>query len=264
MTPIRIATLALLALATAGPLHAQQIPGTEITQVLASRQQLESTLVRLDQASQSRDFSASVRDDARRRAAMVRTRLADGDFHVGDRILLDVEAETVLTDTFTVVSGRDVILPTVGTISLRGVLRFELTDYITRQLARFIRDPKVRARSLIRVTILGSVARPGFYTVPVDITVDDVLQQAGGPAPTADLEKISIERGRDVLYEGQTLSDLITQGTTIDALNVQAGDRFRVDALPVKSTNPVQRFQAIQYLLALPFSVLALAKLFGF
>lgn len=255
---------ALLLAVTAGVARAQQIPGTEITQVLASRPQLESTLVRLDEASRSNVYSASVREDARRRAAMVRARLADGDFHVGDRIWLQVEGETSLTDTFTVMSGREVILPTVGAMALRGVLRYELTDYLTRQLARFLRDPKVRAGALIRVTIMGSVGRPGFYTTPVDITVDAVLMLAGGPAATADLEKIYIERGREVLYEGQTLSDIITQGTTIDALGIQAGDRFRVDALPVRSTNPVQRFQAINYLLALPFSVLAVAKLFGF
>ncbi len=255
-----------LAALTAGAGAAQQIPGTELTQVLVPRSVLESLLVKYDAAAQNGPYSNAVRADARHKADLVRQRLADGDFHVGDRVLLTVEAETALTDTFTVLSGREILLPTVGAIPLQGVLRYELTDYLTTRLSRFLRDPKVRARSLIKVTILGAVNKQGFYTVPVDIPVDAVLNIAGGgPSGQADLQKISIERGNEILYDGQLLQDLITQGTTIDALGIQAGDRFRVGDLPVRqNTNSTQRIQAVQYLLALPVSILALGRLLGF
>ncbi len=246
----------------ARPLRAQ-IPGAELTQVLASRPALESLLTQLTDASQSRDYSAAVREQARRDAARVRTRLTEGDFHVGDRISLQVEAETTLTGNFTVSSGRQLVLPNVGAIPLQGVLRYDLPDYLTSKLRQFIRDPKVRAQALIRIELSGGVNKQGFFTVPVAITVDSAYGIAGGFAATADLKKMRITRSGEVLWEGEAVHDLITTGITLDALGIQAGDVFSVDLQPTRNTNPVQRVQAIQYLLGIPISLFALAKLFG-
>jgi len=260
-TPVMLA--ALLAMAS-GSLAAQ-VPGSQRLQTLISRSTLESLAVEYEAASQSRVYSAGVRERARRDAQQVRARLADGDFHVGDRILLDVRGETVLTDTFTVEPGRAVNLPNIGPIPLTGVLRSELTDYLSQRLQQFLRNPVVRARSLIRVTIMGAVTTQGFYTVPVDIPVDAVLAIASGPATNADLDKISILRGNEILYEGEELQRLITEGVTIDALNIQAGDRFKVEVQPTRNMqSPEQRIRTVQYLLALPLSVYALWKLLGF
>ena len=255
--------LAIAAAAFAAPLCAQ-IPGAELNQTLVSRVQLDSLLAQYEAAASAPNYSAAVRDLARRRADLVRQRLSEGDFHVGDRIQLTVEGDTALSDTFTVQSGREVILPSgVGAVPLQGVLRVELSNYLTQRLSRFIRDPRVRARALIRVVIKGSVNKQGFYTVPVDIPVDAVFEAAGGVANSADLDKMKISRGRDVLYEGDAVTELVTQGVTIDAVGIQAGDVFSIEALPVRQMNTTQRVQTVQYLLAIPFSLFALAKLFG-
>jgi hypothetical protein len=258
------AVVVLAAVAAAVPAHAQ-IPGAELNQTLVSRAQLDSLLLQFEAAANAPNYSSAVRDLARRRAQLVRQRLTEGDFHVGDRILLAVEGDTGLTDTFTVDAGRVVQLASgVGAVPLQGVLRVELNSYLTQWLTRFIRDPKVHARALIRVVIKGSVLRQGFYTVPVDIPVDRVFESAGGIASTADLDKMKILRGHDVLYEGDGVTQLVTEGITIDAIGIQAGDAFSIDALPVRTMNATQRVQTIQYLMAIPFSAFALAKLLGF
>lgn len=253
----------LALLAPLAPLRAQ-IPGTELTQVLASRPALESLLTRLSEASQSRDYSSAVREQARRQAELVRTRLTEGDFRVGDRIALNVESDSVLTNTYTISAGRVMILPNIGSIPLQGVLRFDLTDYLTSKLREFIRDPKVRAQSLIRVEVTGAVPKQGFITVPVDITIDSVFGLAGGFSTQAELKKMKISRGSETLFEGDALHQLIAEGTTIDALGVQAGDTFWVDQQPMRNPNSAQRFQAYQYLLSIPVSLFALGKLLGF
>ena len=259
-----LALIACCAAALAAPARAQQIPGAELNQVLVSRAQLDSLLVQLEAAANAPNYSPAVRDRARHQADLVRQRLTEGDFHTGDRIQLFVENDTALTDTFTVMTGREVRLPSgVGVVPLQGVLRVELTDYLTERLSRYIRDPKVRARSLIRVVIKGAVGRQGFYTVPVDLTVDAVFEAATGVAQTADLDKMQILRGHDVLYEGDAVTELVTQGVTLDAIGVQAGDVFNIEPLPVRSTNTTQRVQTVQYLLTIPVSLFALARLFG-
>jgi protein involved in polysaccharide export with SLBB domain len=256
--------LAAILLITAVRSSAAQIPGTQRTQVLVGRIQLDSLLASLEQAAQSNVYSSTVREQFRREAGLVRARLADGDFRPGDRILLDVEGESTLTDTFTVQAGRQVQLPAIGFIPLQGVLRAELTDFLTTRLRQFLREPKVRARALIKLTISGQVTKQCFCTVPADIPIDGVLELAGGPTSQADLQKIKISRRGETIYDGERLQQLITEGTTIDALDIQAGDVFFVDQVPQKNPNPAARFQAIQYLIALPVSIFALGKLLGF
>src|SRR5207249_6695292 len=90
-------------------------------------------------------------------------------FQAGDRILLHVEGDSALSDTFTVVAGPALRLPEIGEISLAGVPRANLEAHLTRELGRFIKDPVVQARALIRVSVLGEVTRPGYYAVPVEI-----------------------------------------------------------------------------------------------
>ena len=88
------------------------------------------------------------------------------EFQIGDRILLRVEGDSSLTDTFTVSRGPALVLRVIGELSLAGVRRADVEPYLARQIGRFLKDPVVHARALIRLSILGEVGRPGFYAVP--------------------------------------------------------------------------------------------------
>jgi protein involved in polysaccharide export with SLBB domain len=253
----RLLPAILLVAAFAAPLRAQ-IPGAEITQVRVTRGALDTLLQAYEQASRSPAFSQEVRNRHRRTADLIRARLTDGDFQVGDRVLLEVAGETALTDTFTVEPRRILRLPNVGEIPLHGILRSELTDHVTRILQQFLRDPRVRTQALIRITVMGAVTRLGFYTVPVEFQVSDVLE-AAGIAGNADLIRMSIERGGEVLWEGEDLLAIITEGRTLDAMSIQAGDRFMVP--PTRSRNPLSVVQTLSILLSIPFSIAGLIAL---
>lgn len=243
----------------AAPVVRAQIPGAEITAARVTRAGLDSVLVQLDRTANSGAFSGEVRARARQQAAMVRQRLADGDFQIGDRVLLNVDNETTLTDTFVVEPGRVLQLPRIGPVSVQGVLRSELADHLTRHLQQFLRDPRVRAQALIRVTVSGAVGRQGFYTVPVDIPVSEVFTAAGGLAQNANIERMKIRRGTETMWLGPEVLQIITEGRTIDALNIQAGDQFDVEAISVR--NPLAFMQTVQLLLAVPFTIVGLINL---
>src|SRR5437016_12439380 len=115
-------------------------------------------------------------------------------FQAGDRILLHVEGDSALTDTFTVVAGPALRLPAIGEISLAGVRRSDLEAHLTRELGRYIKDPVVQARALIRVSVLGEVIRPGYYAVPTDLVLADALMLAGGATKDARVDRPSILR----------------------------------------------------------------------
>jgi protein involved in polysaccharide export with SLBB domain len=149
-------------------------------------------------------------------------------FQAGDRVLLRVQGDSALSDTFTVVAGPALRLPDIGEISLASVRRSDLESYLTRELSRFIKDPVVQARALIRVSVVGEVTRPGFYAVPIDLVLPDALMLAGGATQTARVERMRILRGTVSLWDGDKLQAAIARGATLDELGIQAGDRLQV------------------------------------
>lgn len=239
--PSRVPTLLLILLLMSIPaaLNAQFPVELGASGAELSRDELTQLLEEYEAASTSSAYSGSIRDEARSRAAMIRERLEKGDFRAGDRVALYVQGEPNLPDTVLVEPGPQITLPLFGSISLGGVLRSEIQDHLTRELGKIIRDPVIRAQGLLRLSIQGSVGRPGFYVVPADILVGDVLMIAGGPSSDAEVDKLRIERGSRRILEGEMMDDAMRQGRTLDQLSLQAGDQVY---LPRKGSSNTSQF----------------------
>lgn len=229
MPPLRSSALLLVALGLfmAPDLRAQSVDwdprAAEVT-----RDELSQLLERLEESAAAPGYSERLRQQAAREAAFVRARLETGDFQVGDRVILQVAGEEALSDTFTVTAGQRIELPEVGDLPLTGVLRSELQDHLEQELSRFLQEPSVRAAALIRIAVLGSVGRPGFYTVPATSLLEDALMMAGGPAGGADVDEVVIERAERTIWEGEALQNAMIEGRTLDQLSLRAGDRITV------------------------------------
>ena len=150
------------------------------------------------------------------------------DFQPNDQILLEVEGDTQFTHTFTVAPGPALVLPVIGAIPLAGVHRGDVEAYLTQQLKRYIKDPVVHAKALVRLAVLGEVARPGFYPVPAEGLVSDLLMAAGGPTQNAKVGSMRIEREGRSVWSGDGLQDAIARGATVDGMGLHAGDRIIV------------------------------------
>jgi protein involved in polysaccharide export with SLBB domain len=225
--------LLLVALgSTPHPAASQGLVGVDPGSSVRTRADLERLLREYEQALSSPAYSDAVKRGIRADAAQIRDRLDNGDFHVGDRIVLAVQGETNLPDTVAVESGPMITLPMFGEIPLAGVLRSELQEHLTTALGRFIRNPTVRANGLMRLAVVGTVNRPGFYTMPADMLLGEALMVAGGPTQASNLERLRIERGTVTLLEGEPLQEAIRSGLTLDQLNLQAGDQITVPQRP--------------------------------
>jgi len=145
-------------------------------------------------------------------------------------------------------------------VSLRGVLRAELESYLSREIGQFIKDPVVHARPLIRVSVLGAVARPGFYSVPADAVLSDALMAAGGPTAEAKMRELRIERSGKQLWAGERLQRAVTEGKSLDDLNLRAGDQFIVPGKGRGGTYETVRTVGI--LLSIPITVYTLTRIF--
>lgn len=251
ITRVTIATLVAL-LAALHPAAGQDGEGPNTVGLGATRRALEARATRLEQTSQSAD--------AAREVAAIRSRLTRGDFRVGDRILLVIEGEPALSDTFTVGLGAQLTLPQIGTVPLEGVLRSELQDYLTRRLAQNLRDPEVRTQAFVRLSVQGAVLHPGYYGVPANALLSDALMAAGGTMQEANLARLRIERDGKPIWEGKALQQAIAEGRTLDGAGLVAGDQVIVPRRGGTNAGEALRFGGA--LLGIPITIYTLTKIF--
>lgn len=102
-------------------------------------------------------------------------------------------------------SGEVVVQPD-GRISLTLLNEVQAAGLTTEQLrgvleeaaAKFVTDPtvgvSVKAINSLRVSIVGEVAKPGYYSIIQPTTIMELLTMAGGPADWANRKDIRIAR----------------------------------------------------------------------
>ncbi len=184
------------------------------------------------------------------------SRPPSGDFRVGDRILMTVEGEPQLSDTFTVVPGPAIDLPVIGTVPLTGVKQTGLEHYLTAYIGRYVRQPVVHATAMIRVGVLGEVARPGFYALPSRALVDDALMAAGGVTQTARVNAMYLARTDAPNVASDSLHHAIALRLTIAQLGVRSGDE-----LVVPRVSDFERTaRIIGILVTIPAAIFALVR----
>jgi polysaccharide biosynthesis/export protein len=181
-------------------------------------------------------------------------------FLVGDRILLQVEGDSALTKAFAVDVGPALTLPVIGPIPLTGVRRSDIEPYLSQQLARYLKDPVVHAKALIKLSIVGEVEHPGFYAVPADILLADALMQAGGPTRDAKVAAMHIERGGKALLAGDSLQAVLAHGVTVDQAGLCDGDRLVVPRLV--HHDPESTWRILGILVTIPAAIYGISRTF--
>jgi protein involved in polysaccharide export with SLBB domain len=187
----------------------------------------------LTTAAAEAELAATTGDHARRTenamlAAAIRQRLRDGDLHVGDRVIVSYVSDVVHTDTVVVRAERSLEISGMILVPVAGILRSELRDRVSTEVLKYVKAQKIEVIPLMRVGVLGAVARPGYFAFPSDIPLTDAIMGAGGPTPTAAVDR-SIVRRQSQQYRsaGQT-SKAISGGLTLDQFGLSAGDELVV------------------------------------
>jgi protein involved in polysaccharide export with SLBB domain len=164
-----------------------------------------------------------------------RVRLRTGDFQPGDRIIVVMRGDSTTVDTLVVQSDRTLVLQKLPPIPLDGVLRSDVQSYLGQQIRQYVKRDLLRATPLVPVGVLGEVVHPGYYRVPMESTLGDLLMAAGGPSPQADLTHLRVRRGQRTLVDEQTVRDAMMRGLSLGELGIDAGDEVVVK--PVRQRN---------------------------
>ncbi|MFH1764413.1 MAG: polysaccharide biosynthesis/export family protein [Gemmatimonadota bacterium] len=233
---MKIRTLLLLAFCLAFLLFPQQMNGQNPVDLmsigrslpLVSRAELEESLAWHQMFADSIGVKEKVREQALEAIEYIQSRLELGDFRPGDQIVFFVEGEEAFPDTLVVEGGPSVLIPNAGTVSLEGILRSELQGHLSEELSRFLRNPTVRVRPTIRLTMDGLFGQPGFYTFPADLPIGEAIMRAGGPTGEARMGAIKIKREGMTLFGGDEVNQAIAQGRTFDQLGLRPGDEINI------------------------------------
>jgi len=248
--------VAALALAlAASPAAARQDP-LDAGQLYATRAELQAMLAKYEDARGAAVYSDRIRAIASDEASLIRLRLRDGDFEVGDLITLTVAGQATLSQQFTIAPGRVLILPDIGAMPLDGLLRSELPDSARAFIARFIKNPQVYVQSSMRIQAVGEIGQPGYHSVSAEARLPDVIAELGQPGRGAKLEDMKIRRGKETIWDGDALQDAIVQGRTLDQLSLRAGDIIEIPE--VATRNIGQMIRGLYYLVPLSLALLRL------
>jgi len=226
-------------------------------QLYATRAELEAMLARYEGATTASIYSDAVRRPAGDEADLIRARLRDGDFEVGDEITLTVAGQANLTNKFTVASGQLLILPDLpDAMPLHGLLRSELPDTVTAFIAKYVRNPQVFVQTSMRIQAIGEIGNVGYHSVPADARLPDVIADIGQPTRTADMDKMRIKRGDETIWEGDALQTAIVQGRTMDQMSLRAGDVIEIPSTQKRNIGEIIR--SLYYLVPLSFAIMRL------
>lgn len=215
----------------------------------ATRDELKTRLATLEAQGGSGRGNTRLQQEL----SAIRTRLAKGDFQPGDRFALSLRQDSVRSDTLVVRDSLQVAVLNLPDFSVEGLLRSELEERLTAHIARYLRNPSVRATLLTRVSVTGAVTRPGYYYVVPDRPLNDLITTAGGPAGDADVSKLTISRAGRTVVSAKQSKRFVEDGRTLESLDVQSGDTVHI---------PVRR--KINWQLAIQLVFIFTSLLFAF
>jgi len=193
--------------------------------LLMSRADLTAAAANADRAAREERSNRQRNADL---AIAIRQRLRDGDFQAGDRIVLDYQTDLPHRDTLLVRASREVELPWKSVVSLAGVLRSEARPLLSTEALKYVKAERVEVTPLMRLGVLGEVARPGYFAFPSDLLLSDALMGAGGLTPAAEMKRTVVRRAGQEYKSSDETNQAIARGMTLDQFGLIAGDELVV------------------------------------
>ncbi|RJP20664.1 MAG: hypothetical protein C4520_10940 [Candidatus Abyssobacteria bacterium SURF_5] len=121
-------------------------------------------------------------------------------------------------------------LPLIGDVHVEGLTPMELSERLTTDFSKYVRNPVV---SVIvtgfnskKIYVIGEVFRQGAYPYTGETTVFEAVEEAGSFTRRASLGRVILVRGdlQNPLVIDVNMSDVVRKGIQVKDLHVQPGD----------------------------------------
>jgi protein involved in polysaccharide export with SLBB domain len=120
--------------------------------------------------------------------------------------------------------------PVAGQLQAAGLTVEQFVAVLREGLERELIDPEVTVslkdiskQSALRVSLLGAVRTPGVYEIKDGSTLAEIVAQAGGPTPLADLRHVTVTRA-DQSVRTVDLEPTARAGSLAGNVALQPGD----------------------------------------
>ncbi len=227
MTPYRWMSVLMVATATltwSGTASAQ----APVRQTRTARVQLQAKADSISAVIGANRLRSKDRLVAESELVALQARLRDGDFQVGDRFIATIVTDVVRSDSVLVREDFAISLATLPDANVRGVLHAELVDYLNAHVARFLKNATVRAEILTRVTVTGTVLKPGYYYLAPNRPLSEAITASGGPVTTSNQDGIQVWRAGREFIGKKVIGKALREGLTLEQLQIRSGDEIRV------------------------------------
>lgn len=149
----------------------------------------------------------------------------------GDRVVVRVYREPLLSDTVMVTGEGQLVLARIGAVDASSLTIAVLADTIRARYGRFLRNPAVDLVVLRRISVNGEVKKPGVYYVDVSMTLRDVIALAEGITAEGSDTRV------DIVRRGQRTPVPNWQDDFTLASDLMSGDQVVVGKRPWFSRN---------------------------
>jgi protein involved in polysaccharide export with SLBB domain len=150
----------------------------------------------------------------------------------GDVIRLKVWREPDLTGDFIINESGDAVLPRIGALHVVSMSPDSLKTHVISTYTQYLRDPSIEVTFLRRITVLGSVNKPGLYDADETMMLTDVLALAGGVSPDGKRDKVELFRN------GQLIVPKLRSDVRLVDSPIQSGDKLYVEEKGFFARNP--------------------------
>ncbi len=176
------------------------------------------------------------------------------------RIEVPADPESFLNGVYPLDATGMAELPIVGKIVIAGKTRQNVEKYLGEVWTPYLRDTHLFAKPVIRVGVLGNVHEPGYYYVPPEAVVWDVIQQAGGPPKPGKIDEAAhMRRGKSV---NGSLIEAISERRTLKEAGIASGDAI-VLPIPPDPTRLTDILQLSASVLSIMVSALTAYAILG-
>ncbi|MEP6494705.1 MAG: polysaccharide biosynthesis/export family protein [bacterium] len=140
----------------------------------------------------------------------------------GDRLVVHIVGEPLLSDTVTVNDHGEVPLPKIGVLNVSSFTISQLQDTLYARYGQFLRTPAIEFVLLRRISVVGEVIRPNVYFVDIAASTREVLARAGGFTENANRSSVAVVR------HGERIEIPNWQNDDSRASDLRSGDQLTV------------------------------------
>ena len=156
-------------------------------------------------------------------------------FTPGDGILIDTFPDTAsfLNQSFAIDNMGMVEFPMIGKVKVTDKTTAQVEELLKTRFKAYLRYPILRVKPVIRISVLGGVARPCLYYFDYNQSLWTVLQEVGGPLLEDGLNEMHIERNTDVFLDD--IHPYYERGSSLQQIGIRSGDQIWVPS-PTRPT----------------------------